>query len=186
MAQAYWQQDGLIRAASARAMVSTRSSRTAGIVKRTVTRRAGSSVRYRWPELSFSAQVDGSRQAYGDQSLAAEFGIDAIDLFLQPALAPGPVDGHVTHEVLDVPGGFLRVNLQTVMGERIHYRRSEVGGTGVGCVQSYVGNAARLVEVTAAVRIRLCRRGAALLGDVDTPHESGTEQGESGTSHCRL
>jgi len=48
-----------------------------------------------------------------------------------------------------VPGGFLRVNLRTVMGERIHYRRSEVGGAGVGCVQSYVGNAARLVEVTA-------------------------------------
>ena len=80
-----------------------------------------------------------------------------------------------------MPGGFLGVNRQTVMGERVHDRRNEFGGTGVG-LQGHVGNTARLVQVTAAVRICLCRFRAALLGKVDSPRDSRTDQGETSAS----
>jgi len=73
------------------------------------------------------------------------------------------------------------------MGERVHERCNEFGGTGASAaVESYVGNTACLVQVAAAVRICLGRRCPALLGKVDAPRESRTDERESGASQGRL
>ena len=83
-------------------------------------------------------------------------------------------------------GGDVWVNRQAVMRERVHDRRDEFGGTGVGGEESHVSNTACLVQVTAAAGVCLCRFGSALPGKVDAPRDSRADESETGASQGRL
>lgn len=88
----------------------------------------------------------GQRTAPRGSALGAKFGGYPVDLLLKPALAVAAVDGHVAHDVLNMPGGDVRVNGQAVMRERVDDRRDEDGVAAASSSdESCIDKSARLV-----------------------------------------